>query len=175
MIIELGKGDGTFVYKSTFANPANGAGLLAADFNSDGNLDLAMIDATGITIYFGNGDGTLTKKTFIAGSTSLLGVADFNNDGIPDMVTSKDGYTINVLLGNGDGTFNTLPSQNLAGSGSVGAFLIADFNGDGLPDIAETQYEGIGGNGYFNIMLGNGDGTFTAATVFQPGPQRRSP
>src|SRR5690242_8002964 len=73
-------------------------------------------------------------------------VADFNEDGKPDIL-SGDG-TMN--LGKGDGTF----TRGTAVTG--GALAIADFNGDGKPDVLQQ------GTGTLLVLLGKGDGTFQA-------------
>src|SRR5215471_19296669 len=79
-------------------------------------------------------------------------VADFNNDGKLDLLTS-DG-TMN--LGNADGTFT--PGTNVSLPGGFSALAVADFNGDGKLDVLEQDAS----KGALLILLGNGDGTFQA-------------
>ena len=88
------------------------------------------------------------------GNTVLT--ADFNGDGIPDLVILGSG--ISVLLGNGDGTFTAAssPSADLPGAIAVG-----DFNGDGIPDLAVAPSLDEGNS---EVLLGNGDGAFTNAS-----------
>src|SRR3984957_339558 len=92
----------------------------------------------------------------MAGST-FVAVADLNGDGKQDLVLS-DGNSlygnpgaVSILLGNGDGTFQTevTYSTNTNGASSV---AIGDVNGDGKPDLVVA-----GGNG--SVLLGNGGGT----------------
>jgi FG-GAP-like repeat len=67
-----------------------------------------------------------------------------------------------VLLGNGDGTFQTPVSY--ATRGSPGALVVADFNGDGKPDLAvQTWHQTL------SVLFGNGDGTFQPATDYVAG------
>lgn len=86
-------------------------------------------------------------------------VADLGN-GHPDIVALNAGSsTFSVLLGNGNGTFQsqmTFP----AGSGAT-AFAIADVNHDGKPDLIVADYDGVAGDdGTISVLLGNGNGTF---------------
>src|SRR5207244_1526799 len=86
-------------------------------------------------------------------------VADFNADGIPDIVSG--GYTtlrITVLLGRRDGSFRVSGQYPLNGVWPS-QFQIADLNRDGHLDIATSAYAG----GHITILLGNGDGTFREA------------
>ena len=90
---------------------------------------------------------------------SWVTVADFNGDGIPDLVTTTE-YpgTLTVFLGNRDGTFTakstfTLPSNSIS-------VAVGDFNGDGIPDL--VAYTDAGETpGPATVFLGKGDGTFT--------------
>jgi hypothetical protein len=176
--ILLGNGDGTFTQGTTIygigtipcipypVNERSNCSVITADFNHDGNADLAAtsdFDNT-LIILLGHGDGTFTPAS---GSPITVGsfpetvrTGDFNNDGILDLVVAngKDN-TLSILLGNGDGTFT-------AASGSpvpVGAFpffvAVADFNGDGSADVAVSNSS----DSTVSVLLGNGDGTFTQA------------
>ncbi|MGA1983320.1 MAG: FG-GAP-like repeat-containing protein, partial [Acidobacteriaceae bacterium] len=107
--------------------------------------------------------------------SEAIAVADFNNDGKPDIVASNcpnpTSYhpflNLLVLLGNGNATFRDAPSPSLI-TGSSQSLAVADFNQDGNQDVAAAML-------YTNavqIMLGNGDGTFTSRQVIPvPSPQ----
>ena len=169
----LGNGDGTFAAaKTTTAyNPPNEGGdvvtgsMVAADFNGDGKLDLAIVGglvASGqVTILLGNGDGTFTAGGASYGYSSsfnVIATGDFNRDGIPDLIVSDffAPQTVFVLIGKGDGTF-TASASPITGSAFITSMVVADFNGDGLLDVAIGYQSAVG------IYLGNGDGTFTQA------------
>src|SRR5207253_8373165 len=89
--------------------------VVAGDFNNDGNLDLAAYTGTGagqVWVTLGNGDGTFRSPTFLNAGVIAYGppllVADFNGDGILDLVISGFGqgaYGLSVMLGLGDGNF----------------------------------------------------------------------
>jgi hypothetical protein len=179
--ILLGNGDGTFTLKSTLSPTGYPISGLAGDFNNDGKLDLAVIsesDCMGcasITIYLGNGDGTFTEHENFStdGVFHAIVAADFNRDGNLDLAVSydADGFSdVAVLLGNGDGTFQADGLDNFLSENElfVSSLVVGDFNNDGIIDLALV---GAGGQttggvelGPLSIFLGNGDGTFTAAT-----------
>jgi hypothetical protein len=101
-----------------------------------------------------------SANTFPTLGSNAAGIAsgDFNNDGYPDLAIADDSGTIQIFLGNGDGTFTTGASINpfVSGGSGLGVSLAtADFNGDGNLDLVV--------NGHY-ILLGNGDGTFTVGT-----------
>ena len=82
---------------------------------------------------------------------------------------------VSVLLGKGDGTFQSPVSYS---SGGYWTFLaaIADVNGDGFPDMIVTNNcASVNANGTCNsttelsVLLGNGDGTFQAPTGYYLG------
>lgn len=176
----LGNGGGTLGSVQTFASSGSLSSIAIADFNSDGKPDVAAANplSGGIALFRGNGDGTFqsAQTMLLAGGSVPLSVVsgDFNGDGKPDLIVafSPSDNTqpggIAVLLGNGDGTFQTplnitLPGpiiQQIVGSASSAALAVADFNGDGKLDIA-TAINGADSN-QVAVLLGNGDGTFRA-------------
>ncbi len=161
LVILLGKGDGTFADPRTMQIPDEFPMLIAVgDFDNDGKLDL-LTGESAISFLHGNGDGSFT----LVGSEmpgpadgAPVVVADLNGDGTLDLVSDYFAY-----LGNGDGTFNSLPSDidNLNGFPIIG-----DFNGDGIPDTVAQ-----GGGNVLTTLLGNGDGTFTLGPT-SPAPQQ---
>ncbi|HZW78868.1 MAG TPA: FG-GAP-like repeat-containing protein, partial [Candidatus Deferrimicrobiaceae bacterium] len=80
--------------------------------------------------------------------------------------------TVDVLLGNGDGTFQSAVSYNTGGYYSR-SVTVADLNGDGKPDLIVTsQCNNSNCNlGSVGVLLGNGDGTFQAASSYSTGGQ----
>src|SRR5262249_53998484 len=102
----LSNGDGTFREPGDLG--AYSYHWAVADFDADGNLDLAGTDFR-VVVLRGNGDGTFQPaQLFSAGSyRHSLNAADVNRDGVLDIVMvngSADEY-VTALLGNGDGTF----------------------------------------------------------------------
>ncbi len=166
----LGNGDGTFTTKSTLTVGTAPRFLVASDFNGDGILDLAVAsqDDNTVTVLLGNGDGTFTLKSSITvGNLNIvLAVGDFNGDGIPDLATAGFNSEVTVLLGNGDGTFTikTSPAPDYFYVGMV----VGDFNGDGILDLALGSCGHCGAT-LVPILLGNGDGTFSAGPLLNTG------
>ncbi len=168
----------------TLTNPGPNS-VVAADFNHDGKIDLAVASGGGgylpfeVQVFLGNGDGTFgPPAAYGAGvANGPLAVADLNGDNNPDLVVINGcpGYvcddTVSVLLGNGDGTFQT-PVTYATPSVPVG-LVLGDFNGDGKVDIAITTQNNLA---VYNVavLLGNGDGTFqepAITTVVRDAPQ----
>ncbi len=101
----------------------------------------------------------------VGGDPHGLAMGDFNGDGTPDLV-AVNGDNVSVLLGNGDGTFQSLPSINIPGS-QLHTVAVGDFNGDGILDLAVAGGPSYSGTVY--VLLGNGDGTFQAPVSYAVG------
>jgi hypothetical protein len=167
--ILLGNGDGTFQPVKHYPAGSGPSAIAAADVNHDGNLDLIVGNSgdNKVSVLLGNGDGTFqSPKSFAVGNfPASIAVGDFNGDGNPDLAVANAGGgdppvpgSLSILLGNGDGTF-TNGETLLKGSGSgPTSVAVGDFNGDGKLDLAVANI----GTSLVNILLGNGDGTFTS-------------
>jgi hypothetical protein len=147
------------IFSLTATVPGNGntlpAGMVSFVDASNGNAVLGTAALTSDTGAGFAGSSLLPVTSQDTGNTVLS--ADFNGDGIPDLVILGND-TISVLLGNGDGTFTAAPSPP---SDLPGAIAVGDFNGDGIPDLAVAPALD---EGTAEVLLGNGDGTFTNAS-----------
>jgi len=174
-----------WLISQTAAAGGNLSSEVTGDFNGDGIPDLAVLwpnannSTAEFTIFFGKGDGTFTPgpttQTQISTETlpAYMIAGDFNGDGTTDLAVLSYSFfsspvesSVTTLLGKGDGTFTVSASSvvflqgAVGGDGVPGAMTAADFNGDGKMDLAVVgDYIGSGG---VSILLGNGDGTFTA-------------
>jgi uncharacterized protein (DUF2141 family) len=181
LYVFLGKGDGSFKAPSLINAGTNPVAVVVADLNGDGKLDVAVadlndpsnVDNGGVSVLLGNGDGTFQTPAFYAVSIfpTSIAIGDINADGKPDLAISSfvssfglEGSALNVLLGNGDGTFGgnlvTRTGRTLSGSVFPLSVAIAKFNSTGKQDIAEV----IGP--YISVLPGNGDGTLQAGLSF---------
>ena len=141
------------------------------DFNGDGHLDLAVLNANShvVSILLGTGTGSFgAARDFPSGGSgnviaSSVGVGDFNGDGHDDLVTSN-WDTVSILLGTGTATFGT-PTEFSLGGGGVQYVVVDDFNGDDHRDLAVAMTAGS----KVLILLGTGTGGFGAPT-FAPFP-----
>ncbi len=140
-VVLLGKGDGTF-QPAVFYSAGDGPNYIAAaDFRSDGNLDLALAYGGGVAVLLGNGDGTFGKQVEYPAPDALsVAVVDFNGDGRPDIVMPSFLYPagVSVLLGNGNGTFR--PPMFFQVAREIHFAAVGDFNGDHQPDVAVADY-----------------------------------
>ena len=143
----LGNGDGTFQAQVVYPTGSSGdfpTGLVVADFNGDGNLDVARAAAAftaGTGILLGNGDGSFQPVQDAHNSSYGLVTGDFNGDGILDLAMGLNGTGTGILIGKGDGSFPTLDNFDPADLGfNVSA---ADFNNNGRLDLAATTSNGV--------------------------------
>src|SRR5262249_41525088 len=147
----LGNGDGTLKAVTTIdAGAPGGTALVLADVNGDSILDIVATNVCTVShncllVLLGNGNGTFKKRQFypLAGYSSLgLAIADVNHDGKLDAVTGACGSSncfgengvVSVLLGNGNGTFQTAIPYD-SGGRLADEIALGDVTGDGNIDI----------------------------------------
>ena len=188
----LGNGDGTFQPVVNYYSGGLGCQSTAvADVNGDGVPDIVTAnpcqsescqsDGTA-GVLLGNGDGTFQPAvTYDSGALrpDWVSVGDLRGIGIIDLVMNGGtGHNIvaSVLLGNGDGTFQTPVTYAVDGTAGGGMTAIGDLNGDGIPDLVVTascpkfSKQGVCvGDSKLSILLGNGDGTFQPQIVYSSG------
>ena len=186
--IYLGEGDGTFAAASTVSIPGGClAGFLAAgDFNRDGKTDVLAACQFQSVVWvlpgMGNGQfGPPISTTlpaiawfgFVESNAQNIAVADFNNDGTPDLVigfsdnnADAGSLSVNLMLSNGDGTFQA-PVMIVSGVTFVPSnVMAADFNLDGNQDLAIAGMMVSGQTSAIEIFPGTGKGTFQAPSNF---------
>jgi hypothetical protein len=171
ILFAKGNGDGTFAAPVVLSETDGGGPIAAADLNHDGKPDIAWI-GNKLNVAFGDGNGGFSAPTQYplskpVSDAGFLAIADFNGDGVPDILTdSIDSYptstSINVYPGNGNGTFGTAINTSIIGT-AIG-ISIADFEGNGHLDLF------IGGTNSGSsapslYLHGNGDGSFTVTTL----------
>ncbi|HEV2134587.1 MAG TPA: FG-GAP-like repeat-containing protein [Terracidiphilus sp.] len=168
-VILLGNGNGGFTPSSAAFAQTKGqptSALAAADFNADGNLDLAMINSISgyslLALGYGSGAFNSAGALYTQGFPEGVAVGDFNGDGKLDAVIAGGGSTkypysgIAVSLGNGNGSFTSASGSPASVGEDLSAIGAGDFNADGKLDLALTD----AGTNAVLILLGNGDGTF---------------
>jgi hypothetical protein len=96
----------------------------------------------------------------VSGGTNTVAVADVNGDGVADILSMSGPY-VDVLLGNGNGTFRPGPTTNAGGG--TGPPVVVDFAGSGVVDLVMPYGGGV------CVSLGNGDGTFQQSVCYAAG------
>ncbi|HEY3705808.1 MAG TPA: VCBS repeat-containing protein [Terracidiphilus sp.] len=155
--------------------PVDPGMVAAGDLNGDGVADFVWLDGTTSPVTLNvllsqphggwlPGESITYPVPLTRGATCQIG--DLNNDTRLDLVCSSANEftsTIEVFLGNGDGTFQspvaTDATFQYTSSWGIPAFnIVGDLNGDGFADLFEEDAQ----NWHAQIMLSDGKGGFNA-------------
>jgi hypothetical protein len=170
----LGNGDGTYQARTDIEIGVKPYDLIVADVNGDGNPDILTADQSvgyqgSVSVLLGNGNGTFQAPltTSVPDLPDSVALGDVNGDGKLDLLTSENAglatSVVHLFLGNGNGTFGSEANLNVDAIPLDAEF--AQLRGPGQPlDIITANIAGHSGVGSVSVLLGNGNGTFLAAT-----------
>ena len=136
-----------------------------ADFNHDGEIDLALGSTQGseVSVMIGNGDGSFQPEVHYLADHGVRGLAviDMDSDGYSDIATAnRVGNNLAFFTNDGTGIFGA-PVFMDTGSNQETAVVASDFNNDGIMDLGVASYSGS----QLMILLNDGSGNFTVSAT----------
>lgn len=164
----LGRGDGTFELPRSFSlgTGTYPLSLVAADFDRDGDLDVAATGGYRVFVLLGSGNGELSAPTSIPtgnlpwGIAWGLGAGDFDSDGNTDLVVTRlNDYDLSILLGTGSGSF--VPGPIYGVEKFPEEVVVLDLDRDGNLDLVVNSREARG----VSVLLGDGRAGFAPKPV----------
>ncbi len=161
----LGNGEGDFTLPVTSGVGRPTSWFALADLDDDGYTDVALVSSENnrnvLDLFLGDGHGHFKAGPRISSDLEegRVQVADFNNDGRPDLVAVAlrfdPGFNgAEVFLNSGSGSF--LRTASLSTNKGTVDVLVGDVNNDKRVDVVL-----LNGNQPLSVFLGNGDGTFS--------------
>jgi Ca2+-binding RTX toxin-like protein len=155
-----------------------------ADFNKDGNLDVAVAN-TGdktVSILLGDGAGSFNLfGSFSVGSTwnpVSIAVLDLNGDGNLDLASANvnllnipaNNSDVSIIFGDGTGSFSTNPNYPNYDVSGLSAIALGDFNNDGKLDLAAGTIT----SPIVSILLGDGLFNYLPSFTYNVGQATRA-
>jgi len=193
----LGQSDLSLSLKGIYSAGPGRTSFAAADFNSDGVLDLAVDSPEGIAVLLGSADGGFgSSRAFSAGQPALSGaLGEFSGSGNLDAIVNVSATQALLLRGNGDGTFSSaatpmaalvsatsgvqvdgLPGAPQRAGLVQTASVTVDLDGDGNQDViaaydntsADHAHPTAAAANAIYLWYGNADGSFSTPVVMTP-------
>ena len=155
----------TFGLISELKASKNSIGIMSADFNSDGIMDLATYGDTQVRFYFQSADGySFQPATLFVKRPILSGqVAKLNRDSYTDIILVVDNpASIYVYLGKPEEKYYLAFEREL--NEPFENMLVADINNDKKADLIFYGKHKLGAS----VYLGNGNGSFQSGTIILP-------
>ncbi|CAF1439998.1 unnamed protein product, partial [Adineta ricciae] len=171
LVILLGQGNGSFVISTIYSTGENSNPImvLADNVNDDNPIDLIVAnrDSDDVIVFLGHSNGTfLPMITSPIGKHSTpcgIALADFNADGIQDIVSANYGTnSISILIGFANGSFSLIYTYATGDFSGPKAVATGDLNNDGLIDIVVAHYDA----NTIGIFLANGKASFVTQIVY---------
>jgi hypothetical protein len=180
VLVYLGNGDSTFQDSQIYTMGRESSLMTQGDVNGDGRHDVLFTKNNALFVGFGNRDGFFQESQLIEPqlvtqdyNINYVSLGDLNSDSQQDIVLvtfnyENPGYYLTLLLGNRDGTFQSLQSLRLFVQDfeySIRNVILDDVNRDGKLDaVVAASHQ------YIAVLLGNGDGTFQHSQVYTLDP-----
>ena len=163
-------GNGKFSMQTAFSGDSTfyPTFIVAADFDNDKQLDIAVVNAVvdTLTLLYGQGNGAFARSTTLAtepqSNPQSLAIGDFNRDNKTDIVvTHSDTGSVGLFLRIDNGALKRFETLSAGFDSKPHGLAVADFDNDGWLDIAVSN----NGNGNIGFFFGLGDGTFTKQKI----------
>lgn len=148
---------------SPITTPTTPGHAACADFDVDGEVDVAVATGDDVRVFFGTGTGALTGMVTLSAGMNTHDVepVDLDLDGRVDLVTSsRDGW-VHAFLSNGT---RSLPSPLDTWTGTITSIAAVDYDGNAAPDLAVGLTDGTVGFDPSGLLIGDGTGRFSAPT-----------
>ncbi len=180
----LGDGKGGFSEAPLNIRTRATRGVVLADFNGDGRMDLFLTSQIGESkVYFNDGRGNFTDSGQLLGAApgGAALAADFNNDGFLDVFVARGGPTDNGvpnLIWLNDGTGHFADSGLRLGHSNSIAAAVGDLNGDGKPDLFVANVKNVvtkTGPGFNEVWLNCGSAAVEPSPPPSGSPTPRRP
>ena len=160
-LLSLRRGNGDLTFGPLLDTPLPAGSsfttwLQVQDMTDDDFDDVFVLNGD-VLLYRSLGHDAFAAPVLVAAGADAASVADVDNDGLLDVVTSDltiNGSIVSVALGDGAGAFTSVPAWDFDPELQVRTLALGDANGDGRDDLA------LAGDISWKLHLGDATGGF---------------